>query len=136
MGTLSDRFWSKVQKTETCWLWKGAVNNKGYGQFRLEKTVLAHRVAYELVKGPIPYGMELDHLADLCASTLCVNPDHLEPVTHVENCRRGKAGSHNKVKTHCPVGHLYEGRNLMIVGEGRRQCRACTYARTAARRAG
>lgn len=85
-----DRFWAKVQKTETCWLWTAAKNGPGYGQFGLgtreDGLVFAHRFAYELVVGPIPEGLVIDHL---CRTPACVRPDHLEPVTMRENMRRG-----------------------------------------------
>lgn len=81
------RFWNKVNKTDACWNWTGAKFYRGYGCFRLNgQSVLAHRVAYELVHGPTPMGLVIDHL---CRNTLCVNPDHLEPVTNAENVRRG-----------------------------------------------
>jgi len=85
---MNDRFWSKVNKTNTCWLWEGTVENTGYGSFAVSHTkgVLAHRLAYELSVGEIPSGLTLDHL---CRVRNCVNPDHLEPVTCAENIRRG-----------------------------------------------
>lgn len=71
-----------------CWLWSRAINNKGYGRLSInKKQVLAHRYVYETVRGPIPGGLSLDHK---CSNRRCVNPDHLEPVTHKENCRRGR----------------------------------------------
>jgi hypothetical protein len=85
--SLADRFWSKVDRSGPCWLWTGGTSNAGYGHFHPTKRQGkgAHRVAYELVRGPIPEGLELDHL---CRVVTCVNPDHLEPVTHAENMRR------------------------------------------------
>lgn len=87
------RFWAKVDKqTDGCWIWSASryVRRGGYGQFNLNGTaVKAHRIAYELVKGPIPDGLVLDHL---CRVTACVNPDHLEAVTQQENTRRGERG--------------------------------------------
>ena len=78
------RFWRFVAKTDTCWLWTGATAS-GYGLFWDERQVRAHRWAYESEVGPIPEGLQLDHL---CRVPLCVRPDHLEPVTGAENMRR------------------------------------------------
>lgn len=69
-----------------CWLWTGYVAAGGYGEFHLAgRTRKAHRVAYELLVGPVPEGLDLDHL---CRVRRCVNPEHLEPVTRQENLRR------------------------------------------------
>lgn len=83
--------------------------------------VRAHVAAYELVVGPIPPGLEPDHL---CRNKRCVHPGHLEPVTHAENTRRGL--SH---RTHCPHGHPYSGDNLYVDPRGHRQCRTCARRR-------
>src|SRR5580698_2584776 len=81
------RFWRLVEKTESCWNWKGGKTN-GYGCFQIAKVNFrAHRLAYELLRGPIPTGLHLDHL---CRNRSCVNPDHLEPVTQRENTLRGE----------------------------------------------
>lgn len=72
-----------------CWVWAGRMNRNDYGRIYHEGDErMAHRVAYEAFKGPIPDGMLLDHL---CRTRCCVNPNHLEPVTHSENTLRGKA---------------------------------------------
>ena len=76
---------TKIEVTGFCWLWRGSVNNCGYGQVNLKGVKPAHRAVYELLVGPIPKGLQLDHL---CHVRLCVNPDHLEPVTKSENMRR------------------------------------------------
>lgn len=106
-----------------CWLWLNSTDRDGYGFFKLKgKTRLAHRVAYEHYVGPIPAGFELDHL---CRHRGCVNPTHLEAVTHVENVRRGNAGKLEAAKTHCPKGHPYAGDNVERNRKGWRQCVTC-----------
>jgi HNH endonuclease len=84
--TEAERFWAKVDKTESCWLWTGALA-KGYGQFggTRKQRIQAHRWAYQELVGSIPEGLELDHL---CRVRRCVNPAHLEPVTHSVNIMR------------------------------------------------
>jgi hypothetical protein len=83
-----------------------------------------HRVAYELLVGPIPEGLELDHL---CRNTRCVNPEHLEPVTGRENLMRAVSSwaAKNAAKTHCPQGHPYDEENTKVKRDGGRACRAC-----------
>lgn len=84
-----DRFETFVDKTPTCWLWTGSLTWDGYGLFRENnRRTGAHRFAYEYHVGPIPAGLQLDHL---CRVRNCVNPDHLEPVTASENTRRAYA---------------------------------------------
>lgn len=122
-----ERFWSKVDvRGETeCWLWTAGTAGGGYGAFWLDgRMVYAHRVAYELLTTePIPEGTELDHVkARGCTSTLCVNPAHLEPVSHAENVRRGDGGP----RTHCKHGHPLSGANLYVEpSTGKRFCRIC-----------
>lgn len=83
---LLSRFLAKVSKTESCWLWCAWSTPAGYGMIKIAgRTAQAHRVSYELHVGPIPEGHEIDHL---CRNRGCVNPAHLEPVTHAENQRR------------------------------------------------
>lgn len=124
-SSLPERFWTKVRKTDTCWLWL-AGRSRDYGSFAVSTAVRrpAHRVAYELLVGPIPDGMVLDHL---CRNTLCVNPEHLEPVSIGENVRRG-------LKTYalrdtCKWGHdITDPANVKTRTDGRRECRVCARA--------
>jgi HNH endonuclease len=89
LGMSAERFWSKVDRTATCWLWTGRTDRKGYGRVGFHRRqYLAHVFAYMLLVGSVPSGLELDHL---CRVTSCVRPDHLEAVPHVENVRRGRA---------------------------------------------
>lgn len=131
MPSLLDRMLSYIspEPNTGCWLWTAAANPNGYGQIRLSKTVLklAHVVCYELYRGPVPNGMELDHL---CRVRCCVNPHHLEPVTHLENVRRG--AGHGK-ETHCPQGHAYNQHNTCYRSNGTRQCRVCNRNRMSAK---
>jgi len=124
-----ERFWYKVEKTPTCWIWNAARDRYGYGKFGLDGAiVITHRLAYESIVGPIPVGLELDHL---CRVRACCNPAHLEPVTHQENARRGEVGgvNHpNRVKTHCLRGHPFDAANTYVTPEGTRKCRACKAA--------
>lgn len=106
-----------------CWLWTASLDGAGYSKIRVDGRLFnAHRWYYEMINGPIPKGLQLDHL---CRVRRCVNPDHLEPVTQQENIRRGEGiGVINARKTHCPKGHPYAGDNL-IVRSGSRGCRTC-----------
>ena len=118
------RFWSKVEKTDTCWLWTASKNHNGYGIFDINgKTQRAHRLSYELYKGKIPDGLQIDHL---CRVRHCVNPDHLEAVTRKENILRGICFSAiNKRKTHCYKGHEFTKDNTYINPSGSRRCIIC-----------
>ena len=102
---LSDRVWSKVAKSESCWLWTGAPNvHGGYGRVRAGTTTkYAHRVVYEMLVGPIPAGLTLDHL---CRNPRCVNPLHLEPVSMRDNILRGEGlAAKNARMERCIRGH-------------------------------
>jgi hypothetical protein len=126
------RFWSRVVKTESCWLWTGALSG-GYGHCRItldgaSRARGAHRVAYELLVGPVPDGFELDHL---CRVKHCVNPAHLEPVTHRENMLRGEVPAARQAKqTKCSYGHpIANPADYYLDKTGRkRQCKRCAKA--------
>jgi hypothetical protein len=125
------RFFAQVVKqSDGCWIWTGSTDGKGrYGSFQFDgRNLRTHRASYEWAKGPIPEGRVLDHL---CKTTLCVNPDHLEPVTQHLNIIRGDGwGGTNSRKTHCPQGHPYDEANTYITPcNGGRICRACQKAR-------
>ena len=119
--SLDERFFAKVVAgPNCCWIWAGALDSGGYGQFRVgPKTVRSHRWSYEYAHGSIPDGMELDHI---CRVRRCVNPAHLEPVTKGENQRRGWV--HRK-KDVCRNGHARTEKNTRINPDGSRGCRPC-----------
>ena len=118
------RILQKVEKTETCWVWNGSKNkgknSYGYIWFN-RKNTLVHRIMYQIHKGDIPDGKEIDHL---CRNKGCVNPDHLEAVSHRENMLRANVGWKCREKTHCPKGHEYTPENTRIT-HGSRSCKAC-----------
>jgi hypothetical protein len=103
-----DRFIDKVALDDgDCWLWLAAKDGKGYARFwYVDRMMPGHRLSYEHFIGSVPDGLELDHL---CRIRDCVNPWHLEPVTHQENLKRGI--NQNIIKTHCPKGHKYTSEN-------------------------
>lgn len=122
------RFWTKVKKhsPSECWLWTASRNSDGYGAFRIHgETVGAHRYAYQEYAGKLVSIVELDHL---CKVRHCVNPLHLEQVSHRENAMRARENNYNAKKTHCPLKHKYSDSNTYIAGTNR-QCRTCKNAR-------
>jgi len=130
------RFWSKVNKNGpvqshaphlgNCWLWTGGLHATGYGHFRAvsrEPMVSSHQWAYRSMNGPVPDGLELDHL---CRVRACVRPEHLEPVTHAENMARSR-----ELTTHCPWGHEWTTETTRYNRKGYRYCHACDRQRPA-----
>lgn len=105
--------WRLVDRTDSCWVWQGQTV-KRYGKYAGR---VVHRRFYEVLVGPIPTGLEIDHL---CRNTLCVNPLHLEPVTRAENARR-----RNVLYTHCRHGHEFTPTNTCLDRVGHRSCRTC-----------
>lgn len=133
------RFFSRVNKTDSCWLWTGAswlskqtgLRSGSFHSVHVDECK-AHRAAYVLLVGPIPEGLTLDHK---CRQTLCVNPDHLEPVSRRENIMRGNGtGAINARKTACIHGHELSGANLRMRANGWRICRVCARAEKRRRR--
>ena len=118
---LAERFWARVKKTDTCWLWQGETGD-GYGRIAENgRKRLAHHVSLALAGRTIPDGLEIDHL---CRVRSCVRPDHLEAVTHRENNLRGD--NRKRSQTHCLRGHSLSGANVYTTpGTTKRACRAC-----------
>ncbi len=131
-----------------CWLWSGPCNAQGYGQVGAVKpdgnrtTYRVHRAVYEYLVGPIPDGLELDHLCHkpiacpggrTCPHRKCLNPLHLEPVTRGENYKRGHhtdireiTRAYHRTITNCPRGHEYSESNTYMTPRGGRMCRECS----------
>lgn len=142
LRTPEERFWAKVDRSggaNACWPWTSTLDAYGYGTHAVGRSMRrAHRIAYRYLVGPIPDGLQLDHQchnrAESCAGgpscvhRRCVNPAHLAPATNVENTRRGRAGEHNRVTTHCQNGHELTPENVYVTKRGQRQCRTCRRA--------
>ena len=129
-----ERLISKVDwKSEgSCWDWLGTINEYGYPKISIENHPRrAHRISYEAFIGPIPKGLDLDHL---CRNRKCINPKHLEPVTRKENLNRSPitfwrggqtTAKIKKSRTHCKHGHEWSEENTYIHTYGWRVCREC-----------
>ena len=119
-----ENFQNKIEfgpEVDSCWEWVGGKTNNGYGVMKIQgKMTTTHKLSYQLYKGYIPKGLEIDHT---CFNKSCCNPDHLEAVTHQENqIRMGK----NKPEiTHCVHGHEYTLENTWINKKNRKICRSC-----------
>ncbi len=149
---LPQRFWDKVQKTSDCWIWTGAIAATGYPRYYIGKREdgayrfgAAYRAMYEDLHGPIPRGMQLDHVCHSanpacrdgpnCLHRRCVNPDHLELVDGATNVRRAHKGNADV----CKNGHPRTPENTRIRSRGAgapaRDCRICARERQRERRA-
>lgn len=141
--SLIQRFWSFTDRRgpDDCWPWIGSIHPTGYAHLKVQgRNVKAHRLGYELLVGPIPNGLTLDHLChtrdskcaggDTCLHRRCVNPAHLEPVAQRINALRGRSQpAINATKTHCSKGHPYDESNTYInPNRTGRTCRICNNA--------
>lgn len=120
---VADRINDRTDRSGECWLWTGSLHTDGYALTSFKgKTTGVHRLAYEAYVGPIPEGLEIDHL---CRVRRCVNPAHLEAVTHKVNMQRRDYSPASK--THCKNGHPFDEANTRV-RDGKRVCRTCRRA--------
>lgn len=128
-GSPEDRFWAQVDQhgpipshrpdLGRCWIWTGYINPYGYGEIAIDqRSVHAHSWGHRRFVGPMPEGTEPDHL---CRVRHCVRFDHLDPVTHAENCARGARG----MRMCCPKGHPFDAENTYYTKLGARVCKTC-----------
>lgn len=123
-------FEERIEKQpDGCWYWTGPLESNGYGKYGRK---WVHRIAYEKAFGEIPVSLKIDHtchngtgcdLGDNCPHRRCVNPSHLEAVTHRENTKRGQKGQR---RTNCRAGHdLTDNQNLYFRNDGSYRCKEC-----------
>jgi len=130
---MNEKFWTKVEKTDSCWLWTASLTTNGYGQFHRpgcrNGNVRAHKFLWESIYGSTPKGLELHHE---CENKRCVNPDHLKLVTR--RYHPDSAPTIQRTKTRCPQGHVYTTENTWRhPRSGHRMCRTCNRLRSRAR---
>ena len=117
--TIAERLTRRSERRGGCYEWVGSRNQKGYGRIKINGRMQSvHRVVWELVNGPIPAGLEIDHR---CGNRACIESVHLRLVTHLENVR----AKHALPITHCKHGHEFTPENTRLNANGRRRCRAC-----------
>jgi hypothetical protein len=113
-------------KGDPCWEWTGCLT-KGYGRVAIDGKIRnTHNLTYRLFVGEVPSGFELDHL---CRNKRCLNPYHLEAVTHVENVRRGYQFKYRSLPGYCKGGHLLSDDNILPYELPARVCRLCKQRR-------
>jgi hypothetical protein len=124
--------YDRLVQVGDCWEWTGSRGHAGHGNVHHQgRSHLTHRLVWEDMCGPIPDGLELDHL---CRNPPCCNPSHLDPVTHAENMRRGIQSFSGRIR--CGKGHLLTPMTVIArAADGRQQCRACRNEARRARRA-
>lgn len=129
--TLAEKLLSRIEKTDSCWIWRGAVNSQGYGNFRSPSLDgrLAHRICFEVFTGQKLGNLHLHHS---CNTPLCVNPEHLHPVTPGEHLMLGNTiNKRYLARIHCKKGHEFTAENTFQRTDGGRGCRACYRIRDA-----
>ena len=143
-GNPEANFWAKVDRRShaECWPWTGSIGPDGYGRFVAGGERLAHRFAYALFFGPVLGGSDVDHMCHnvdttcvgghTCLHRRCVNPSHLRAIPERANRRLARPGlrgkhlaEHQRAKTSCPRGHVYDEANTYVDKRGSRNCRAC-----------